>query len=940
MTPPRPKLNDTSADDSLDPQQRLVERLQAFVRHWKGYTGTEQAGAQSFLQKLLEIYDVSFKAGTVFEQHPVRIPVRGKKSQQDLFADEPPKVAYEISRMDMYLPKVCVWEMKGPRELFLDSHHAQLLDYWARMRPRYMVLCNFHEFWIYDTNDEHGQLQPKLMLKLEDLPTHSEALVFLRGETPDLSERAERVTAGVATALGRLVRDVIDNSKQPERDRDRIARVVLECVFAMFAEDTDLIPANMFTDTMRRAHEAANLQPMWQLFEDFSKEAASKKTNRFAPYVNGPLFDRDQPHIDLTKTQIEHLLRAARDFDWQDVRPEIFGTIFEQALSAVERHELGAHYTREADIARVVGPTIIEPWRERIANLRHPKDAEALIDQLRNFHVLDPACGCGNFLYVVYREMKRLEAGLAQKWSELQRKVAKRRSDLKPPPAGPWFTVRQLHGIEIDGFAAFLARVVLWIGEHLATRELGLDEPTLPLKDLTESIRHGDALLTPWPRPDGELAIVGNPPYLGVRKLRRELGDDYVEQLFKRYPDNRAADLVTYWFTVALDTLRAGERAGFVATNSIAQNESREASLDRIVGKGGTLTDAWKSYPWPGEAAVHVAIVNWVMGPWEGLRRLDAHEVTSISPGLTSVGDVTTAAHITANEGLCFMGVTPGNKEFFLTDEQRSELLAADPHSKSVVKPFLVGRDVNREPDQKPTRWIIDFGAMDKAEAEAYVGAMRHVRTHVYPVRRNNRREARAANWWRFAEVAPTLRAAIADLDKVLVLSSVSPRLVIARSQSNICFDHAVFVIALSTPYHFGVLQSALHSKWARARGSTLEDRLRYTNTTIFETFPFPLQADGTYDPRQVPKTSAAGRVIAAAEAFERLRTATCQAQQLGLTKVHNLLDAGVAPDLTRAYEALNDAVTACYGFPAGSWRDETQALAQLLHLNRTVALR
>ncbi len=161
--------------------------------------------------------------------------------------------------------------------------------------------------------------------------------------------------------------------------------------------------------------------------------------------------------------------------NWQDVRPEIFGSIFEQALSPVERHELGAHFTRESDLARVVGPTVIDPWRDRIASLRTPKDAERAVEQMRAFHVLDPACGCGNFLYVVYREMKRLESALAAKWTVLERKVAKCRADIRPPPPRPWFTVQQLHGIEINAFAAFLARVVLWIGEHLSKRELGLE---------------------------------------------------------------------------------------------------------------------------------------------------------------------------------------------------------------------------------------------------------------------------------------------------------------------------------------------------------------------------------------------------------------------------------------------------------------------------------
>jgi hypothetical protein len=218
---------------------------------------------------------------------------------------------------------------------------------------------------------------------------------------------------------------------------------------------------------------------------------------------------------------------------------------------------------------------------------------------------------------------------------------------------------------------------------------------------------------------------------------------------------------------------------------------------------------------------------------------------------------------------------------------------------------------------------------------------MRHVKKKVY-ARKHGQNERKTSGergrWWQFVRPRPDLRRAISGLDDVFVLSSVSPRLVIARSPANVCFDHAVFVIALSTPYHFGVLQSALHSKWARARGSTLEERLRYTNTTIFETFPFPLQKDGIHLPREVPATAAASRVTLAARAFEETRAEVCRRLGLGLTKVHNLLDSGEDSALTRAWEALNDAVTDCYGFPAGTWRDEDQTLAHLLALNRKIA--
>ncbi len=921
--------------DRSEWERDLPAKLEAFAGIWASFQGTEQAGAQQFLHALLEIYGASFLPGTIFEQHPVRVPARGKGGgQASLFPGET-MPRFTAERMDMYLPKVCVWEMKAPSEKHLEQHHDQLLGYWSRVRTRYMVLCNFHEFWIYDTDEEEGHLTPKLQFKLEELVSRGEALLFLRGEMPDLAQRSERITAEVARMLGQIVYDLAHDPKDLRRDRDRIAKFMLECVFSMFAEDTDLIPPRLFTDAMEAATHTGRMDGVWSLFDDLGRKDPSNKANQFIPYVNGPLFDLNHPKFAIEQKHIEEIYAAAKNFDWKDVRPEIFGSIFERALDMPERHELGAHFTREADIARIVGPTIVEPWQRRIDAIGTIKEAESVVEEMKAFHVLDPASGCGNFLYVVYREMKRLEAALMTRWVVVQRRWAKRKADIRPAPPGPYFTILQLHGIETNGFAAYLSRVVLWIGEHLANCELGLEDTTLPLKNLDKNLLQADALLIDWPRPDGELAIVGNPPYLGVRKLRQERGDEYVEKIFERFPDNRAADYVTYWFTGALRVLKPDERAGFVCTNSIAQNESREASIDRVIAQGGVITDAWKSYPWPGEAAVHIGIVNWVMAPYDGIRTLEGREVTSISPGLTEAVDVTIARTISKNDSICFMGVTPGNIGFFLSDEQRQEIVSADPESAKVILPFLIGRDVNREVEQGPTRWIIDFGTMTKEEAEQFPGAMRHVRKHVYPVQSKNRRESRAKNWWKFAEAAPNLRHALESRKKVLVMPRVTPQLIVSLQSTDICFDGQLMVVALSGYYELGLLQSRLHETWAWARGSTLKGDLRYTNTTIFETFPFPVHPNGLYDPRKRPSNWETERLSKLGEAFDKLRRKTCKERSLGLTKIHNLLKAGELPELQQVYEAMNDAVTACYGFPVGTWRDERETLRLLLELNR-----
>ena len=742
----------------------------------------------------------------------------------------------------------------------------------------------------------------------------------------------------MASAVGALVRRRLERSPDREQERAGIAKFFLECVFAMFAEASDLIPTGIFSRAIQAASAAGKMDPVYSLFDDFARSDIREKANKFAPYVNGTLFDRAHAKVQLTQEEIEALLHASTGWDWQDMRPEIFGSIFEQALDPTERHELGAHFTREEDILRIVMPTVIEPWRRRIAAIKTTKDAERVIEEMRAFQVLDPACGCGNFLYVVYREMKHMEAALRQRWNTVCRHVAKRRSDLVPPPRGSYFTLDQIHGIEIHGFAASLTRVVLWVGEYLAKRELGLDEETLPLRNLNRNILERDALFVDWVRPEGELAIVGNPPYLGVRHMRQEQGDTYVDRVFEAFPDNRAADYVTYWYTKALQTLRPGERAGFVSTNSITQNESREASIDRIIAAGGTLVDAWKSYPWRGDAAVHVSIVNWIMEKWAGELRLDDRQVSAITPHLTDGVDVSRARTIERNQGLSFMGVTPGNKEFVLDAEQRQAIVDADPASAKVIKPFLIGRDVNREIDSAPTRWIIDFGLMEKEAAAEFTGAFRYVQKHVYPERKENRRDSYAKFWWRFVEPRTGMRAALEPLKRTIVVASISNHLMPIFASTKYAIDHQLYAFALSDWYQLGILQSRHHETWALARGSTLKGDLRYTATTIFETFPFPLLPRNKYDPRLVPTTKDAKRVTAAAEAFDTRRRELCRERQLGLTKIHNLLADGELPDLRALHDELNDAVTACYCWPEGTWRDENETLKRLLELNHRVA--
>ena len=251
----------------------------------------------------------------------------------------------------------------------------------------------------------------------------------------------------------------------------------------------------------------------------------------------------------------------------------------------------------------IVEPTIVRPWRERLANIESLEDAKRAQQDLLSYKVLDPACGAGNFLYVAYRELRRIERDIGERAAEL----ARRAGAADQAALSAFFPIQNMLGMEINPSAVALARLTLWMGHKQAVNELGISERTMPLTDLS-GIRVGDSLTADWPRAN---AIIGNPPYHGSQNLSREFGDERVNWLDKTFGCG-VKDYCVYWFRRAADAMGPGDRAGLVGTNSISQNKARGASLNYVVEKGGVITDAVSKRKWPGEAVVNVSIVNWV----------------------------------------------------------------------------------------------------------------------------------------------------------------------------------------------------------------------------------------------------------------------------------------------------------------------------------------
>jgi SAM-dependent methyltransferase len=634
-------------------------------------------------------------------------------------------------------------------------------------------------------------------------------------------------------------------------------------------------------------------------------------------------------------------------------------------MDAKERHALGAHFTSEADIQRIVGPTIVRPWQRRIDVAKTATDLLNLRSELMHFRVLDPACGSGNFLYVAFRELARLDLRIMTRLKD----ALSAREFARRAPTLTIITPKNFFGLDIDQFGIELAKVTLMLAKKLALDEAaqtlnvtqeqmafgGYD--ALPLDNLDDNIRCADALFVDWPEAE---VIVGNPPYQSKNKIQGEMDRDYINQLRNRYPEiDGRADYCVYWFRRAHDHLKTGQRAGLVGTNTIRQNYSREASLDYIVGNGGTITEAVSSMIWQGEAVVHVSIANWIKGSQAGAKRIylqegndvDAgwrHEdFDTIAPSLSFKLDVTKARRIEANAkaGGCFQGQTHGHKAFLMQKSEAQLLVREHPDYSRVLFPFLIANDLIGTKTAKPRRYVIDFHGKDIVEAQAYKKLFLRVQKLVLPAREKAAVKETARNkkardgkpnakinvhhanflrkWWVLSYPREDMVTALSKLPRYVVCGRVTKRPIFEFIDVAIHPNDALQVFPYADDYSFGILQSGLHWIWFVNRCSTLKSDFRYTSNTVFDTFPWP----------QEPTSTAARRVADAATELRNKRNGLRAKYNLSFRELYRSLELPGDHPLKDAHETVDDAVRIAYGITP-----EQDPLAFLLDLNAQVA--
>jgi hypothetical protein len=883
--------------------EEIRANLTHFVARWSVRDGYEKGEAQLFLNELFACYG------------------------QDLASVAKLEAFQKGGFIDLSWPGVCIIEMKSAGEAKrLASHRDQALRYWrdsANLEENvpaspYVVLCAFELFEVWEPGRFPGA--PRVEFTLEELPDRYTALQFLAGGEPIFTARQEAVTLETAGRLGELFHRLEDRRQGDSHSRRLF---ILQAVWCMFAEDLGQIPGQGFTrvvDELIRNPQRSSADDLGRLFElldDPSPQRPEHGLYEGVPYVNGSLF-AEPSRLDLEPEELK-LLREVAASNWRKVQPSIFGSLLQDVFGRDKQWQLGAHYTHESEIQKVVVPTIVEPWTERIDALSSFVEAQQAQADLLNYVVLDPACGSGNFLYVAYRELRKIEVDLAGRAQALAL------AEGRPAQQGlsAFFPLQNMRGIELEQFGVDLARVTLWMGHKLAVEELDLSESTLPLANLS-GVRRADALRTDW----GEAnAIISNPPYHGSQNLRQVLDEDYVEWL-KREFDTGLKDLCVYWFRRAADQMRPGDRAGLVGTNSISQNRARGASLNYVVEKGGVVTDAVSRQKWPGEAVVNVSIVNWVQRPVEPPERflLDGEPVVGINTRLReSKVAIEEYEALPANLGRSFQGPIPVGT-FYLSPEEAREHLEANPAYTEVVRPYLVGDDIAEDPQQRPRRFVVDFGLRPLEQAMNYPEVLDLVRERVKPDRDKNQVKRRRERWWLFGSPASEMREAIKGLPRFIAGNAQGKRFLFCWVDAGVCPSNLTNVFAFDDDYSMGVLTSSIHGAWAHSESSTLEDRPRYTPTSCFETFPWPQ-----------PDDAARAQIGAIAKTLIERRQAVCLENDLGLTVLYNQVDEGAWAEVADLHRQLDEAVARAYGWPTSIAHDPVEAKARLAKLYRQI---
>lgn len=842
-----------------DMEQRSAAKR--FIQDWYN-RGDEKQETQSFWRALLQnVFGISEPEKYIDFERPVEVDDinTGKRTTKYI---------------DGYIPRVRVLIEQKSINVDLKKEYKQsdgsiLTPYQQARRyggylpqheqPRWIVVSNFREFWIYDMNRPNDEPE-KVMLS--DLGKEYHRLRFLVDNTSENIKKEMEISLQAGELVGALYNALLAQYQDPESEKTLKSLNVLcvRLVFCLYAEDAGVFGRRlMFHDYMQSHINDARraLMDLFHVLDQKLDERDPYMDEDLAefPYVNGGMFaDEDIVIPRLSQEIVELILhKASEDFDWSSISPTIFGAVFESTLNPETRRAGGMHYTSIENIHKVIDPLFLNDLNSELEKiLKIPVDRSRTL-RLKNFQkklasmvFFDPACGSGNFLTESYIALRRLENRVIRRLKHGQTVMDDYMKRLVK------VSIHQFYGVEVNDFAVTVAKTALWIAESQMLNEtasiVGESLDFLPLKSYA-NIEEGNALTLDWESvvPKEQLSyIMGNPPFVGGMMMTKEQHSD-LEIAFPECKNIGETDYVAGWYAKACRFIRGTKiRCAFVSTNSICQGQA-VASIWKPLFKMGIHIDfAYRSFIWDNEAKakahVHCVIVGFSVARNEKAKQLFNDERTSFVDNIN--GYLVNADNVFVDNRstpLCdvppmrFGSMPRDNGGFILTQEEKAMLEREEPLAKKWIRPYLGGKEfINGK--QRYCLWLVDAAPNE-------LRICREVMRRIELVR-EFRANSKASATRKFAET-PTLFCQIAqpDTDYILVPSTSSQRrkyVPIGFIHKNVIASNAAQIIPGATLYHFGVLTSNVHMAWLRAVGGRLKSDYRYSKDIVYNNFPWP----------------------------------------------------------------------------------------------------
>ncbi|HTB22202.1 MAG TPA: DNA methyltransferase [bacterium] len=868
----------------------IRQRAAKFVVEW-GDAKEEDSEAKPFWIALLAVYGISPRRIVTFEAK-----IKRKKSG--------------TGKIDVFIPGLLLVEHKS-RGLDLDIAWEQAKGYVADIKddrdlPRWVIVSDFARFWVYDMEYKEDET-PIIKFDIKELPEKAEYLSFLAGYEASPVNPGLPVDQLAATKLG-LLHDQLLMSGYGGHNLERL---LVRLLFCMFAEDSGVFPEKkQFQKYLKNSTRedgsdlGANLQILFQILDQLetSRQKGLTEELQVFPYVNGGLFQETLSIAVFTK-QMRNTLLDCCALDWAKISPAIFGALFQAAMDPLSRRNLGAHYTSEKNVLKALEPLFInELWKKFKAINGHPKKLENLHNEIANIEILDPACGCGNFLIVAYSALRTLELEILK--AIYKDKAVQIKLDIRDILK---IDLRKFHGIEIEEWPARIAEVAMWLVDHqlnLRLSELGHALVRLPL-DRGAHIVNGNALTGDWAsivKPSELTYIIGNPPFSGAMVMGDKQRTD-AEVVFSDLPGSGVLDFVSCWYWKAAKFIQGTNiKVAFVSTNSIVQGEQVALLWKPLVERyRANIKFAHRTFKWMnearGKAAVHVVIIgfdvtNPAPGPiWNYIDPAGEGQAilaSNINPYLI---DAPTVFVTNRDKPICkvspmrFGSMPRDGGHLILDSGERKAIIKEYPEAKRYIREYL-GTEEFLNGGTRYCLWLV---GIDPSELKAIPPILERVRK-VKAFREASKAEATR----RYASI-PTLFCQNAHPDgSYLFVPGVSSErreyVPIGFMDSSVITSNSAFVVPNATHYEFGVLSSVMHMAWMRTVCGRLESRYRYSKDVVYNNFPWPK------DPSEKEKTVIAE--IAKAIIAERARHKTTLSDLYdpdlmppALVKVHKALD-------------------------------------------------